>query len=483
MKRSCLNAFAICFTIALLLIPAMVMAAAPSKSDKAAKMPDRGAATSTAAPKASEPKPAETKAPETKPAESKEPEKKPADTKPTASKPTENKTGASAKKPEPILRVGLAEGQTSAVFTANNDFVVREGSGGNGKGLAKYTHKDKITITVKNKQLLLNGKAVSAKKIVLKAPNEYENLIFSYNDSKYRGTFEIALNGGSFTVINLVKLDDYVGGVINEEMGEGWPAEALKAQAVAARTFALYTVEEEKHAEDGYDICATTHCQVYGGVSSESRDALAAVSATRGEVMTYNGAPIYAAFHASSGGRTAASGETGTDLPYLKSRPDPEDSENPNQEWKISVPVKKLVDELRAAGYNVGTLKRIEISPLDMKGGKLGKDRFSSYRVKSVKFVGTLKTVDVPGTKLRWEFDLHSTLFDICYGSGKSMKPNRTGKIDITNRAGETVTFAGAGWGHGLGLSQWGARGMAEKYKYRDILARYYTDVKLEKLF
>lgn len=479
MKRNCLKAFAVCLMMALWLLPAMVMAAAPSKSDKAAKMPDKGVITGTSTPKA-ETKPAETKAPEAKAPETKESEKKNADTKPAAPKTSENKQGTSSKKPEPVLRVGLAEGQTSAVFTANNDFVVREGGG---KGLAKYTHKDKITITVKNRQLLLNGKAVSAKKIVLKAPNEYENLVFSYNDSKYRGTFEIVLKGGSFTVINLVKLDDYVGGVINEEMGEGWPAEALKAQAVAARTFALYTVGEEKHSEDGYDVCTTTHCQVYGGVSSESRDALAAVSATRGEVMTYNGEPIYAAFHASSGGRTAASGETGTDLPYLKSRPDPEDSENPNQEWKISVPVKKLVDELRAAGYNVGTLKRIEISPLDMKGGKLGKDRFSSYRVKSVKFVGTLKTVDVPGTKLRWEFDLHSTLFDICHGSGKSMKPNKTGKIDITNRAGETVTFAGAGWGHGLGLSQWGARGMAEKYKYRDILARYYTDVKLEKLF
>ena len=170
-------------------------------------------------------------------------------------------------------------------------------------------------------------------------------------------------------------------------------------------------------------------------------------------------------------------------LPYLKSRLDREDSVNPNQEWQVAVPVTTLVQKLRSEGYNIGTLKRIEISPLDIQSPKPSKDRYTSCRVKTVRFVGSVKTVEVPGTKLRWIFGLHSTLFDIRYGSGKSIKPNKDGKIEIKNRSGETITFDGAGWGHGLGLSQWGARGMAAKHGYRDILARYYTDVKIEKLF
>lgn len=461
MKRKTLKVLAVCLTLALWLLPSMVMAA-PSKSDKVFKIPAKEAAvkqetSTTNTAKAGAPK---------------------AD---TAKADNSKKAAPAAKKEEPLLRVGLAEEQSSAIFSADNDYVVRDGA--SGSGLEKKTHKDKLTVTVKNNQFVLNGKAVSAKKLKLKPASSNEKLVFSYNDTKYRGEFELVLKNGSFTVINIVKLDDYIGGVINEEMGEGWPSEAMKAQAVAARTFALYTVGEEKHSEDGYDVCATTHCQVYGGVESESRDALAAVSATRGEVMTYGGKPIYAAFHASSGGRTAGSDETNEVLPYLKTRLDREDSVNPNQEWRIDVPVATLVQKLRSEGYNIGTLKRIEISPLDIQSPKPSKDRYSSCRVKTVRFVGSVKTVEVPGTKLRWIFGLHSTLFDIRYGSGKSIKPNKDGKIEIKNRSGETITFDGAGWGHGLGLSQWGARGMAAKHGYREILARYYTDVKIEKLF
>ncbi len=461
MKQKTFKILAVCLALALWMLPTMVMAA-PQKSDKMSKAPAKETVSRATPSKANTDK---TDTAKTN----------------TAKADTSKKAVPAAKKEEPMLRVGLAEEQNSAVFSADNDYVVRDGA--TGKGLEKKTHKDKLTITVKNHQFVLNGKAVSAKKIKLKPVDSKEKIVFSYNDTKYRGEFELVLKNGSFTVINIVKLDDYIGGVLNEEMGEGWPSEAMKAQAVAARTFALYTVGEEKHEEDGYDVCATTHCQVYGGVESESRDALAAVSATRGEVMTYGGKPIYAAFHASSGGRTAGSDETNEVLPYLKSRLDREDSVNPNQEWQVAVPVTTLVQKLRSEGYNIGTLKRIEISPLDIQSPKPSKDRYTSCRVKTVRFVGSVKTVEVPGTKLRWIFGLHSTLFDIRYGSGKSIKPNKDGKIEIKNRSGETITFDGAGWGHGLGLSQWGARGMAAKHGYRDILARYYTDVKIEKLF
>ena len=284
---------------------------------------------------------------------------------------------------------------------------------------------------------------------------------------------------GTITVINEVKLDDYIGGVISEEMSPGWPLEALKAQAVAARTFAVYSLG--LHNEDGYDVCATTHCQVYGGIGSETPEGLRAVSSTRGEIMTYQGKPIYAAFHASSGGMTAGSEEAGgIALPYLKAVRDPQDNATPNRDWQVSTSAKELSSDLASAGFRVGALKAIELTPL--KIGEGAADRYTSGRLKEVRFIGTAQTVVVPGPKLRWIVGLPSTLADVSYGTGTKTVRNSKGKIEISNQNAEIVFF-GFGRGHGIGLSQWGAKAMAAKKQYRDILSHYYKDVEYSFLF
>ncbi|MBO4852674.1 MAG: SpoIID/LytB domain-containing protein [Schwartzia sp.] len=395
----------------------------------------------------------------------------------TEKKEAPEKRGRAAKE-EPIIRVGLAEEQASAVLTSDGAYVFRDAA--TGAELGKRAAGTVSTVTVKNRRFVVDGKDVSAKKIRFTLADERSSRFLSVAGDKYRGTILLLLaDDGTITVVNEVKLDDYISGVISEEMSPDWPAEALKAQAVAARTFAVYSLG--KHDDDGYDVCATTCCQVYGGVGSESPEGLRAVSATRGEIMTYQGKAIYAAFYASSGGMTAGSEEAGgTALPYLQAVRDPQDGVAPNRHWQVSMSPRELASKLAAAGVSVGTLKAIELTPLEL--GKSAADRYPSGRVKNIRFIGTTQKIDVAGPKLRWIVGLPSTLFDIRYGTEKKTDPNTKGKIEITN-PNAVIVFDGYGRGHGVGMSQWGAYGMAEKSKYREILSHYYRNVDVTWLF
>ncbi len=381
-------------------------------------------------------------------------------------------------KEEPMIRVGLSDGQVSAILTADDAYVARDAL--TGQGLDKYKGNTMTTITVQGRQIVINGKAISAKSVRFSIADPRTMRYLSVAGKKYHGNIVLSLaQDGTITVINEVKLDDYIGGVISEEMSPGWPLEALKAQAVAARTFAVYSLG--LHNEDGYDVCATTHCQVYGGIGSETPEGLRAVSSTRGEIMTYQGKPIYAAFHASSGGMTAGSEEAGgIALPYLKPVRDPQDNATPNRDWQVSTSAKELSSDLASAGFRVGALKAIELTPL--KIGEGAADRYTSGRLKEVRFIGTAQTVVVPGPKLRWIVGLPSTLADVSYGTGTKTVRNSKGKIEISNQNAEIVFF-GFGRGHGIGLSQWGAKAMAAKKQYREILSHYYKDVEYSFLF
>ncbi|MGP1365733.1 MAG: SpoIID/LytB domain-containing protein [Schwartzia sp. (in: firmicutes)] len=402
--------------------------------------------------------------------------------------PTATQTGgktaplADAKKTaaEPILRVGLATGQGAAIFSATGEYVVRDGE--TGQGLAKFSSNVTLTVASHGGQFLLNGKPVSAKTLVVTRADPRSSPSLLYNGTAYRGEFRLLMeNGGAITVINNVSLEDYVGGVIGAEMGTDWPPEALRAQAVAARTFALYSLG--RHNAEGFDVCPDTHCQVYKGLGAESKSGLAAVSSTRGEVMMYAGKPIYAAFHAAAGGWTAGNEEAGGDpVPYLKPVRD-EATYRVAYHWQVPVSAAEVSAKLRKAGFDLGVLKRVELSPLSEEMRKETTDRYVSGRVRTVRFVGTLRTVDLPGTKLRWLFGLPSTRFDVRHQKGTTTVPNRNGKIEFHGQSSETLLFDGWGRGHGLGMSQWGAYAMADKKDYRAILSHYYTNIEIVKLY
>ena len=146
----------------------------------------------------------------------------------------------------------------------------------------------------------------------------------------YRGRLEVAVSAKKLTAINVVGLEDYLAGVVPREMPAAWPAEALKAQAVAARSYAL----AHRLAGKPFDLYADVRSQVYGGIASEDLRATAAIKATAGRVLLFDGKPVDALFHSTSGGRTVSAAEAfGTAVPYLLAADDPHSALSPVDRW------------------------------------------------------------------------------------------------------------------------------------------------------
>ncbi len=213
---------------------------------------------------------------------------------------------------------------------------------------------------------------------------------------KYRGAIRSAVpTKGSTTrkTVNVLPIEHYVRGVIAAEMPAGWHPEALKAQAVAARTYGVRSLAPSRY----YDICNTTSCQVYGGASRETTSTDAAVRATKGQYLAYKGAPALTQFSSSSGGRTSVGSQ-----PYLKAAADPYDkwSGNPNHAWTTTVTASRI----QSAYPAIGTLKKLTVSKRT-GGGAMG------GRVSTVKLVGSARTVTITGNDARWAFGLKSNWF------------------------------------------------------------------------
>ena len=282
-----------------------------------------------------------------------------------------------------------------------------------------------------------------------------DELQVTIDGKKYFGGVKLLKKNSSMTVINIAPVEEYLRGVLPKEMIQSWHIEALKAQAVAARTFVLKN--REKHKKDDYELCATTHCQVYSGVEIfPTTDK--AVLETRGEVLYHGGRTVDAPFHADSGGMTeSAANVWGGNVAHLQAIAE-EDSHT--QAWTVKFSVYDFSSRM---GDAFGTLKNFNLSPLVI--GKETADRSTSGRVKILKIVGTKKIVEMRGDEARRKFSLPSTLFDV--------------KIE-----NDEVIFFGYGKGHGVGLSQYGAKYYAEKgWKYDKILAHYYKGATLKKLY
>ena len=213
---------------------------------------------------------------------------------------------------------------------------------------------------------------------------------------KYRGALRSAVPSTGSTArntVNILPIDSYVRGVIAAEMPSGWMPEALKAQAVAARTYGVRSITSSRY----YDICSTTACQVYGGSSRETTSTDAAVKATAGKIVTYSGAPAFTQFSSSSGGYTALGSQ-----PYLKIVSDPWDnwSGNANHTWTASVTAARIENAYPA----IGTLKQLKIATRNGSGDWGG-------RVSTISLIGSLKTVTISGDDARWAFGLKSNWF------------------------------------------------------------------------
>jgi len=230
--------------------------------------------------------------------------------------------------PAPVktVRVLLAEGATAMTVASDAPFRVRDGAG--------KTHP------------LASGSYRFGPKLRLRAPTGVANSIVPLPgpltfvpgkeplrlDRSYRGSIEVIVSGGRLDAINLVGIDSYIRGVVSEEMPHDWPLEAVKAQAVAARSYAI----SQRRTDQPFDVYADTRDQVYGGVEAETPVGDAAVAATRHQVLLYHGRVIVAYFSSSSGGETAPYTSLYPDrkpVPYLVAVPDPWDVLSPYHAW------------------------------------------------------------------------------------------------------------------------------------------------------
>lgn len=274
-------------------------------------------------------------------------------------------------------------------------------------------------------------------------------------ERRYRGVIDVLLGkDGKFTVINRLDLEDYVRGVLYHEISHRWTMEAIKVQAVATRSYAVYQMSV--NAKKDYDVTSDIYSQVYGGRTGERYRTNLASQATRGQILTYEGKLFPAYFHATCGGHTENVKElwprhampplSGVRCRYCR--------ESPHYFWKRNLRLQDISDKLNKRGVKVGLIEDIAVL-----------ERDASDRIKRVKITDRdKKSVVLPGKDFRE------------YVGPNIIRSNNY----FTLMQGYYVDFFGKGWGHGVGMCQWGAQGMSQEgFAYDKILQFYYPGTKI----
>lgn len=319
--------------------------------------------------------------------------------------------------------------------------------------LTTYGGKNSL-IKTSGEELKVEGREITSKHLLLKPIVGAKAVV---NGNRYRGEIEIVKNGHKVKVINIIDLEEYLYGVLKNEMTDKAPIESLKAQAVIARTFAVANLKKHEK-EDGYNLCSTTHCQVYKGMDTETDNIIKAVNETKGQILTYNGAVAEVFYHAWCGGITASAKSVwGRDISYLTEVYDPFCKKMyPNDEWTYTLSLNEIKNIMNRNGLNIG-----EISSLET-GAKGNGGRVNEVIIRHTNGVDTISS-----NKLR-----------LLLGSDKIWST-----IFTISSNGNRVTFQGKGKGHGVGLCQRGAVTMGELgYNYKQILGFYYPGLYLSSI-
>lgn len=381
------------------------------------------------------------------------------------------------------VRIGIREGRGSVALTSDSGLGVWK----NGSLWKKFPARTPLQIALKGNAVTVGGAAAAG--AVEVRPLSSAGSVKITDGYAYRGAIRVMKSPQRWglTVVNVVPVEEYLYGVVGKEMSPSWHREALKAQAVAARTYAIS--HKNYFASRGFDMTDDTSSQIYAGINGESPSVIAAVDATRGEILTYGGKPIDAFFCSTAGGWTENSENVwGSRIPYLRGVSD-DSSRMPSYRWSVTTTPEKLAANLTAAGKGVGKVRSITLSPLGKRPMAVS-DRGVSGRVLSMTVNGSAGSVRVTGNAFQSIYGLKSTLFDFSQG-GAVPDPDsgRKGRsATMTVKAGVPITIYGYGWGHGLGMSQYGAYQMAQEHGsadtyYRTILTHYYTGTRLEKLY
>lgn len=401
------------------------------------------------------------------------------------------------------IRIGIVVGQATAELSCEDEFTVRDSA-----GKTTTMPKGKYFIHAQQGKLFFDDNNVFGNEAFVAAAAGKSSP--QINKRSYKGDFQLqAEQGDKLLVVNRLPLEDYLASVLPAKTMSVWPDEVIKAQAVAARSYAMYKMQQSKNA---YALLATDKELPYEGTGKRiEKDAVTKlIQATKGQYLAdAYGSAIEAVTTSSTGGRTeSALNLWGTPVSYLQSVED-YDSDSPEYTWERRVTPALLEGLLAQRGYAAGKLTSIRLSPLD----DAGVDRTPTGWVKYIILSGEAATVKISGDELVELLGLNSALFELETGTpvpetlkvpiedyygmeigskdidikvNESKKPVWKNLVRSYHLLGggkeEKIIFHGKGKGSGLGLSAWGARGMANadaKTTYKTILAHYYPGAKL----
>jgi len=339
------------------------------------------------------------------------------------------------------IRIAIVK--SAPEVTVAGDGLLVTGDGGEAVVLS-------FPVTVKLSKNLLSADGKSFRRLIISATSAVY-----LNNKPYRGLAELTISDNGILVVNQLPLEEYLVGLINCEISSAWPIEAVKAQAVIARTYALS--RKASRLNSAYHLESSVIDQVYEGCLIEDSRAQRAVMETEREVLTYGGEVIQAFYHSSCGGKTEASENVwGAALPYLKGVDCQYCQTSPSATlWDVKLSLSEIEGRLKAAGYKVSGLTGIKAGTLNSRG-----------RLSQVILVASKGGLSLTGDQFRKVVGygiIKSTRFTVKVGGGEA-------------------SFTGSGNGHGVGLCQWGAKQRAlDGFSYKEILSYYYPGTELKK--
>lgn len=411
---------------------------------------------------------------------------------------------------------GFASENSAKAYLANTTPLRSESA-----FVAKNEHLTSIENSSNNERILSFDRN---QKIYMKSISD----ITTVENKKYRGYIGFVNNKSTLAVVNYIKIGEYLKGVVPREMQASWDIEALKAQAVSARNYTLRSLN--KHNKLGYDLCDSDNCQVYDGYNIEHPNSNKAVDETKNKVLKYKGKIAETLYYASSGGYTANNEDAwnGSPIPYLRGKEDSYSKDTPFSNWIYTITKEQASKILLAKGYDVGQIisletKRNSLNPrvveLKIKGSKstaiLPKEKvravFGYGNVKSTNYIiedqgepitdtdndlyvisgndDSVKKVSIDKLSVltpQGIKKLDSNLEKVFISNGVEMINKDTKELEPSNSMQpmsleDNVTFIGDGWGHGVGMSQYGALNMAKAgQSYTQILEFYFTGTNVE---
>jgi stage II sporulation protein D len=340
------------------------------------------------------------------------------------------------------VRVLVVEGRPRLTIGSSGGLTVTDASGR--QVLGRRGQRGTLRLAPHKSGILLRETGRVVPSLVAWAA---DGAILEVDGQHFRGRLEIVAQNGQLLVVNTVDLEEYLQGVVKDEIPPGWPAEAAKAMAIAARTYAVY--QRGRNPAALFHLRATTASQVYGGARNEDLRTTWAVQATRGQILAFQGQPIPAFYHSCSGGATEdATDYFGLEYDLIVGVKDDFSLGCPYAFWVERLTVAQVEQALARAGHAIGRLVAIQ----DLIRSRTG-------RILRLAVQHTRGTLILEGRRFREAVGnevLRSTEFEV--------------RADGTG-----FTFVGRGSGHGVGLSQWGAKEMADlAYQHQDILKFYY---------